>query len=147
MIKIGVLGCADIAKRLIIPNMIKSGLYEIVAVASRSKEKAQEFAGLFNCEPIIGYENLLSRKDIEAIYVPLPTGMHYEWIIKGLNAGKHIFAEKSLANEYTEVKAIVDLAIQKNLCVFENFMFVFHSQFDAVKSVIADYFNKNDNGE
>lgn len=135
-IRIGILGCADIANRLVIPNMIQTGRFDIIAVASRSMEKAVEFSRKFDCEPIEGYENLISRKDIDAIYIPLPTGMHYEWIINSLNAGKHVLCEKSLAIDINETLSIIDLAREKKLCVFENFMFVFHSQFDFIKQQI-----------
>lgn len=135
-IRIGVLGCADIANRLVIPNMVQTGMYSIVAVASRSVEKATEFSIKFNCDPVVGYENLISREDIDAIYIPLPTGMHYEWIINSLKAGKHVLSEKSLAVDINEASSIIALAREKQLCVFENFMFVFHSQFDFIKQQI-----------
>jgi hypothetical protein len=138
MIKIGVLGCADIARRQVIPNMIKTGLFEVVAVASRTEQKAVEFADAFGCEAIVGYEELLKRNDIEAVYVPLPTGMHYEWIMKALRAGKHVFSEKSLASDLSEVEDILALAKRNSLCVFENFMFLFHSQFDAIRKMLDD---------
>lgn len=134
---IGVLGCADVAKRLVIPNMILSQQFSVVAVASRNIEKATEFATLFRCEAIVGYEKLLMRDDVEAIYVPLPTGLHYEWIMKCLHAGKHVLAEKSLACTYSEVQEIVQLALRKKLCVFENFMFPYHSQFTFVGELVA----------
>lgn len=135
-IRIGILGCADIANRLVIPNIIQTDKFDVVAVASRSMEKAIEFSKKFNCEPVEGYENLVSRKDIDAIYIPLPTGMHYEWIINSLKAGKHVLCEKALAIDINETLSIIALAREKKLCVFENFMFVFHSQFDFVKQQI-----------
>lgn len=135
-IRIGILGCADIANRLVIPNMIQTGMFDIVAVASRSMEKAVAFSKKFNCEAVEGYENLISRKDIDAIYIPLPTGMHYEWIVNSLKAGKHVLSEKSLAIDIQETSSIIALAREKKLCVFENFMFVFHSQFDFIKQQI-----------
>lgn len=135
-IRIGILGCADIANRLVIPNIIQTGKFDLVAVASRSMEKAVEFSNKFNCEAVEGYENLISRKDIDAVYIPLPTGMHYEWIINSLNAGKHVLCEKALAIDINETASIIALAKEKKLCVFENFMFVFHSQFDFVKQQI-----------
>jgi NDP-hexose-3-ketoreductase len=138
MIKIGVLGCADIAKRLVIPNLISSGFFDVTAVASRTPEKAAEFAATFGCEGITGYNELLQREDIEAVYIPLPTGMHFEWVIKALEAGKHVLAEKSLAENLGEVEQIVALAKKKRLCVFENFMFVFHSQFAVVRKMLGD---------
>ena len=136
-INIGILGCADIAKRLVIPNMISSGKYNIVAHASRTADKAREFSGLFGGKAIVGYDALLKREDIDSVYIPLPTGLHYEWIIKALNNGKHVFSEKSITTNYLETKEVIDLAREKNLCVFENFMFVFHSQYDFVKQKIS----------
>ena len=137
-IRIGILGCADIAKRLVVPNMIDSNKYEIVAFASRSLQKAVEYSTLFGGEAIVGYENLLKREDIEAVYIPLPTGLHYEWIIKSLFAGKHVFAEKSIASKLEEVTEIVEEARKRKLCVFENFMFPYHSQFDFVTKKIKE---------
>jgi len=137
-INIGILGCADIARRLVIPNMISSGNYNIVAHASRTADKAKEFAQLFGGEAIVGYDVLLKREDIDSIYIPLPTGLHYEWIKKALNYGKHVFSEKSITTSYLETKEVIDIAREKDLCVFENFMFVFHSQYDFVKQKISE---------
>ncbi|QBN19795.1 Gfo/Idh/MocA family protein [Flavobacterium nackdongense] len=137
-IKIGILGCADIARRLVVPNIIASNKYEIIAFASRDKKKALYFSSLFGGEAIEGYENLLDRNDIDAVYIPLPTGMHYEWITKSLQAGKHVFAEKSIATTFKEVQEIIELARRSNLCVFENFMFPYHSQFEFVNKKINE---------
>lgn len=127
-LNIGILGCADIAWRSMIPAILDSGKYNLVAVASRDKAKAELFANKFNCKAIVGYENLLTEKDIDVIYIPLPVGLHYEWIKKTLQHGKHVLAEKSFCESYDQAKELVDLANQKGLGVFENFMFVFHSQ-------------------
>jgi predicted dehydrogenase len=142
-IKIGILGCASIARRLVIPNMMNTGLFNVVAVSSRTEEKAKKFSRLFSCEAILGYENLIKREEIDAVYIPLPTGMHYEWIIKSLNSGKHIFAEKSIACTYDETKDILETAKEKNLCVFENFMFPYHSQYQFIESQV----NNNEIGD
>lgn len=133
---IGVLGCASIAKRSMIPAFLASGKISLVAVASRDKTKAQSFADEFHCEAILGYQNLLDRPDIQAVYIPLPTGLHYEWIMKSLNAGKHVIAEKSLALTLKEVEDITFLASQKKLVVYENFMFLHHRQLSFVKELV-----------
>lgn len=135
-IKIGILGCADVAKRLIIPNLLKTNKFELVAISSRSIEKATEYSNLFGGIPIKGYENLIKIQEIEAVYIPLPTGMHYKWIMKCLYNGKHVFSEKSIATNFEEVSNIIRTANEKNLCVFENFMFPFHSQIEFVKEKI-----------
>lgn len=128
-VKIGVMGCASIAKRLMIPaiqNLHEH--FELLAIASRSEEKAFAFAESFGIEPIVGYENLLNIKEIDAIYLPLPTGIHFEWISKCLTAGKHVLVEKSFALDYSDAKSLVAEARDKDLVVMENFMFMHHSQ-------------------
>ena len=137
-IRIGILGCADIAKRLVVPNMIASKKYEIIAFASRTMLKAKEYSEIFGGLPIEGYENLINRNDIDAVYIPLPTGMHYEWITKSLLAGKHVFAEKSIASTFKEVEEIIEIARKRKLCVFENFMFPYHSQFEFINKKLNE---------
>ena len=135
-LRIGILGCADIANRLVIPNIKKLDEFELVAVASRSPEKANEFAARFDCIAIHGYENLILRDDIDCVYIPLPNGMHYEWMMKSLKHGKHILAEKPFTEDYTKTTEIIELANTKKCCVYENFMFTYHSQFDHVFKLI-----------
>lgn len=131
------MGCANIARRSVIPAMLKSGLFDVCAIASRSQEKADEFAAQFNCKAVEGYENLLNDESIEAIYMPLPTGLHEEWVDKCLSKGKHILCEKSLAMDYASAQRMVEKAKEKNLLLMENFMFLYHSQHEFVKEQIA----------
>lgn len=135
-LRIGVLGCANIAKRSVIPAIKSIEGFELVAIASRTQEKANEFAQLFGCEAIEGYDNLLERTDIDAIYMPLPTGMHEEWVMKALEKGKHIHVEKSLAMDYVSAQKMVAKAKEKNLLIMENFMFLYHGQHQFVKDLI-----------
>jgi len=132
-IRIGVMGCANIAQRMVIPA-IKNlpDNFELVAIASRTYKKAQQFAHDFNTSAIIGYENLIDRDDIDAIYMPLPTGLHNEWISKALISGKHVLVEKSLALDYNSTQRLVELARSKNLLLMENFMFKYHHQHQVV---------------
>jgi predicted dehydrogenase len=132
-IGIGVMGCASIARRMVIPAILTlHDQFDLIAVASRTAEKAGSMAADFNTLGITGYENLLDRTDIKAIYMPLPTGLHKEWIIKALNAGKHVFVEKSLALNFEEAEELVALARSKKLVLMENFMFRHHAQHKAV---------------
>jgi predicted dehydrogenase len=137
-LRIGVMGCADIARRLMIPAILElNDKLELVAVASRTKEKADEYADMFGCDSVVGYDELLSRDDIDAIYMPLPTGLHYEWIIKSLSKGKHVYAEKSIAMHYHEACEMVDFAKSNGLALMEGFMFQYHKQHEVVKKLLA----------
>jgi NDP-hexose-3-ketoreductase len=59
-------------------------------------EKAKEYASTFNIKAYVGYENLLNE-NIDAIYIPLPTGLHKKWVNESLMKGIHVYAEKSLS--------------------------------------------------
>ena len=138
-IKIGVLGCASIAKRSVIPAIKNlSCKFELVAVASRSIDKAEDFARDFNCEAIEGYNNIINLDKINALYIPLPTGLHKEWVNKALLAGKHVYTEKSIALNLADTEEMVDNAKQKNLALMEGFMFQYHSQHKLVFNLIKN---------
>ncbi|OYU65015.1 MAG: NDP-hexose-3-ketoreductase [Cytophagaceae bacterium BCCC1] len=138
-VKIGVLGCANIAKRSVIPAILElPHLFELIYVASRDIEKSKSFAEEFGCKYLGSYEELISSPDIQALYVPLPTGIHYEWIIKALDAGKHVYAEKSFASNYNEACEMVELAKTKNLAIMEGFMFQYHRQHQKVFELLRN---------
>lgn len=128
MINWGVLGTANIAKKAIIPaiQMSKGGIFK--AVASRKIEKTTAFTKLFGGEGVNGYEELLKRPDIDAVYIPLPTGMHYEWVMKALDYGKHILVEKAAVVNLKQAETITQKAKEKGLLLIENFQFQHHSQ-------------------
>ena len=134
---IGILGCANIATRSLIPAFDACDRYKVYAIASRSLEKAQSVAEKYNCKAYGSYDELVADNDIDVVYMPLPTGLHYEWGKKVLLAGKHLLSEKSLACSYDEVKELVDIAREKHLLLMENFQFRFHSQTQWVRDVIA----------
>lgn len=135
-IRIGIMGCASIARRYVFGALRSMPEFEVVAVASREATKAQAFARENGGEPVTGYDRLVDRTDIDAVYVPLPTGLHAEWVQKLLEFGKHVMVEKSLAMHETEAKALVALADKKNLVLMEHFQFVHHRQSAFMKQQI-----------
>src|SRR4051812_9054333 len=94
----GVLGAANIAVEKVIPSMQRGRLSPVVAIASRSLEKAQRAAARHGIERVFGsYEELLADPDVEAIYNPLPNHLHVPWSIRAIEAGKHVLCEKPIA--------------------------------------------------
>lgn len=138
VMKIAVMGCAAVAWNSMLPAIRTVPEWDLVAVASRTGQKAQQFARQFDCEAVTGYEYLLNRQDIDAIYMPLPTGLHHEWIMKCLDAGKHVLAEKSIACDYASAEKMVGLARLKNLVLMEDFMFQYHSQHRFVLEMLRN---------
>lgn len=106
-------------------------------MASRDPDKAQDFAVQFGCEAVLGYENLLDRTDIDAVYMPLPTGLHDEWIPRCLDAGKHVLAEKSIANHPASAERMVARARARSLVLMEDYMFLYHRQIATVQRMLA----------
>ena len=131
---IGIMGCAGIAQRLMIPAILNlPDFFELKGIASRSKEKAQSFGDLFDITAVTDYNELLEREDIDVIYMPLPAGLHEEWVTRSLQAGKHVLAEKSLALNYGSACRMAALAIKKGLVLMESFMFCYHTQHQWAK--------------
>ena len=135
-IRMGVLGCANIAVRSVIPELSRHPDYELAGIASRSPEKAVPLAKQYGCLPM-SYDELVEHPAIDAVYVPLPTGLHAEWVTRCLVAGKHVLCEKSLGLTYQEVQDLCTLAQAKQLLLMENFQFRFHSQQAAVKEIVG----------
>jgi len=135
-INIGILGCANIAQKFIIPALKEMREYNILGVASRSKKKADKFSKEFGIKPFYSYEDLLEVENLEAVYIPLPNSLHYEWVKSSLNKGLHVLVEKSMACNYNEVIELNELAQQKGLALIENFQFRFHLQLKHIESLI-----------
>lgn len=137
-VRIGVLGCAEIARRRMLPAFAADPGSRLVAVASRDSAKAAEVAGRFGCAAVTGYEQLLADPGIEAVYVPLPLSMHAEWIERALLAGKHVLGEKPLTPDPRTTGRLFALARERGLVLAENFMFPYHRQHGRVRELLAD---------
>src|SRR5258707_7648579 len=93
----GVLGVANIATMKVIPAMQRGAYSEVVAVASRSLDRARDVAGRLGLPKAYGsYDELLADAAIDAVYIPLPNHLHVSWSIKSLEAGKHVLCEKPI---------------------------------------------------
>ena len=90
-IRWGVLSTATIAREDVIPAMQNGAHSEIIAIASRTNEKARLIAQRLKIPKVFGcYDELLADPEIEAVYIPLPNHLHVPWSIKALEAGKHV---------------------------------------------------------
>jgi predicted dehydrogenase len=137
-LNIGVIGCSQIAERSVIPAMqALSDYFTVVGVASRDADKASAYADRLGLVAVVGYDALLDLSGLDAVYIPLPNGLHAEWIEKALNQGLHVLVEKSLACSFEEVQGLNHLAEAKGLALVENFQFRFHRQLQVIQDVVA----------
>jgi xylose dehydrogenase (NAD/NADP) len=132
----GFLGAARITRALV-PALRAAPGHELVAVASRSIDKAREHAAQWSIPRAIGsYEELLASPDIDIIYNPLPNSLHAEWTIRAAEAGKHVLCEKPLALTVEDVDRIAAAAKRAGVVVAEAFMYRHHPQTLRIKRLI-----------
>lgn len=133
----GVLGTARIVRKTI-PALQTTKNGEVVGIASRTEGKAREYADKHGIPQAFGsYEALLASPDIDAVYIPLPNALHLEWILRSLDAGKHVLCEKPLAMSAAECEEIARRAEETGLKVMEGFMYRFHPRFEKLQELLA----------
>ena len=138
MLKIGILGGADIAFRMFLPALNESKGIECVGVASRTKSKRDRFAADYHIPVYETYNEISENPIVDIVYIPLPPALHYQWAKKALEYNKHVFLEKPSTTSYEESKDLVELASAKGLVLQENYMFQFHSQLQYIKELLRN---------
>jgi len=134
-IRVGILGCSDIARRKFIPALLKSGQASLAALASRERDKGASMApGL--PVPLMNYQELLCDPSIDLVYISLPNHLHEEWSIAALEQGKHVLCEKPLGLRAASVNRMLEAADRHGRLLFENLMYLQHPQHKAVKDLI-----------
>lgn len=123
-LKWGILGPGNIARDFAQALNRVNG--EVYAVASRNKERAEQFARENNVKKAYGsYDEIIKDKDIDVVYIATPHSNHYEYIIKSLNNNKHVLCEKAITVNEKELEEALKIAREKNL-VLEEAMTLFH---------------------
>ncbi|WP_028610200.1 Gfo/Idh/MocA family protein [Paenibacillus harenae] len=137
-LKWGILGCASIAKRAVIPGLHQSEWNEAAAIASRNEDNAKRTAEELNIGQAYGsYEALLEDDSIDVVYIPLPNHLHKEWTIRAAEAGKHILCEKPLALTEKEAAEMAEACAKAGVLLSEAFMYRYHPRYDMIQEVIA----------
>jgi xylose dehydrogenase (NAD/NADP) len=134
----GLLSTARI-NRAIIPPLRSSPRHELVAVASRDRDRAQAYAREWGIPRVHdSYGALLADPGIDAVYNPLPNSLHAEWTIRAARAGKHVLCEKPLATTLADVDAIAREAESARVVVTEAFMYRHHPQTLRLKELVDE---------
>ena len=139
-LRIGILGAANINHIAIIdpvqthPGAVISG----IAARDRSRAQAQidKYRVEAECKTYASYDELIAEPSIQAVYIPLPNGLHHEWAVKALEAGKHVLIEKPIASNAEQTREIQAAAIKANKIALEAYHWRFHSAAHHVKSIV-----------
>ena len=134
----GLLSTARINERMI-PAMRAAERSELLAVCSRSQEKADSYAQQWEIPRAYGsYDRMLADPDVNVVYISLPNSMHREWAVKTAEAGKHILCEKPLAQTPQDVDAMAQAALRNGVVLQEATMMRFHPQTRKLQTLLAD---------
>jgi len=135
-----VLGCAAIAKSSVIPGIQKAANARLYAISSRgASAKLTEFKEKFNpVKAYTSYDELLEDPEFDAVYIPLPNSLHYEWTIKAAEKKKHVLCEKPLGISAREVEEMFEAARSKGVVLMEAFAYRQSPLTKKVKELVDD---------
>jgi predicted dehydrogenase len=127
VVRIGVLGAARIAPAAVIRPARNIARAEVVAIAARDRPRAEKFAAKHGVPTVFeDYDALIAAPNVDAIYNPLPNGLHAQWTIAALEAGKHVLCEKPLTANAVEAEQLAAVAQRTGLVLMEAFHWRYH---------------------
>lgn len=141
----GILSTAGIAMKNW-HSIAASGNGVVTAVASRSVEKAQAFIDACRTSVPVNhapaafgsYDELLASSDVDAVYVPLPTGLRTEWVVKAANAGKHVMVEKPCGVTSADVQQMIEACRSNKVQFMDGVMFMHSERLPELRRVLDD---------
>ncbi len=137
-LRLGVLGAARIAPPALIRPARSVTEAEVFAVAARDPDRARAFAQRHGIPRVHAhYDDLIADPEIDAIYNPLPNGLHASWTIAALDAGKHVLCEKPLAANADEAQQMADAASRNGRVLMEAFHWRYHPLADRIVEILS----------
>ena len=136
-IRWGVLGCARIALNHVIPAIVQADNARPYAIASRDVDRARKAAADFGFAKAYGdYQSLLEDPDVDAVYIPLPNGLHKEWTLKAARAGKHVLCEKPMALTAQDCLEMGAACKENGVKLMEAFMYRFTTRMQKLRELL-----------
>ncbi|MBY8850788.1 Gfo/Idh/MocA family oxidoreductase, partial [Saccharothrix sp. MB29] len=134
-----ILGAARIAPAAVVRPARSSTTVEVAAVAARDAGRARKFADRHVVAKVHdSYEALLDDPNIDAVYIPLPNGLHGKWTSRALAAGKHVLCEKPFAANADEAAEVAEVANASGLVVMEAFHYRYHPLVARMVEVVGE---------
>jgi len=141
----GILGTARIAQKNW-KAIWHSGNSIVTAVASRDAERARRFMAEFQQEnpfevppaALGSYEELLALRNVDAVYIPVPTGMRKEWVLRAATMGKHVLCEKPCGTSAADVREMIEACARNRLQFMDGVMFMHNPRLDRIRRALDD---------
>jgi predicted dehydrogenase len=135
-VRIGILGAAKIASSALVKPAQVVDDVEVVAIAARDPLRAKEYAGKHGiARAHDSYESLIADPEIDAIYNPLPNGLHAQWTLRAIEAGKHVLCEKPFTSNAREAQEVADAGVAAAVVVTEAFHYRYHPLAERMRSI------------
>jgi predicted dehydrogenase len=136
-LRIGILGAARISRKALLTPASTNSEVEVTTVAARDPQRAKEYAAKHGVPRVAAsYEELVTDPEIDAIYNPLPNGLHGRWTLAALAAGKHVLCEKPFTANADEARAVADAAEKSGLVVMEAFHYRYHPLTQRMQEIV-----------
>lgn len=140
----GILSTATISRKTW-QGIHRAGNAKLIAVASRTVDRSRQF--IAECQARIpvetpvalgDYDSLIRRDDIDAVYIPLPTGIRKEWVIKAANAGKHVLCEKPCAIHAADLEEMIAACRKNNVQFMDGVMYMHTARLQSLRAALDD---------
>jgi len=137
-LRIGTLGAAKITPMALLKPATTVPEVELVAIAARDRSRAEKMAAKHGIPTVHdSYDEVIADPNVQAIYNPLPNGLHGKWTIAALEAGKHVLCEKPFTANADEAEQVAVVATRTGLVVMEAFHYRYHPLVDRLLEIIA----------
>jgi len=137
-LRIGVLGAARITPMALLRPARRAPGVEITAIAARDPDRSRRFARKHGIPRVLPhYDALVSDPEVDAVYIPLPNGLHAEWTLRALEAGKHVLCEKPFAANVAEAEGVARAVRESDRVVMEAFHWRYHPLAERMIEIVA----------
>ncbi len=142
--RFGILGTSNIARKNW-DAIRNSGSATLVAVGSRDRKRAEQF--IAECQAsapfaqppqAMDYDQLIDDRGVDAIYIPLPTGVRKQWVLRAVGAGKHVLCEKPCGCSAAEVTEILSACRASGVQFMDGVMFMHSARLAAMRRTLDD---------
>src|SRR5438477_9759576 len=138
-LRIGTFGAAKITPNALLAPARDTDGVDVVAVAARDRVKAERFAQKHGIDKVYdSYDALLDDPTIDAVYNPLPNGLHGKWTIAALQAGKHVLCEKPFTANADEAEEVAKVEARTGRVVMEAFHYRYHPLTERLVEIAHD---------
>lgn len=134
--KVGIISIGKHCQTNILPVLNESSNIDIAGFYTRNKDVAKQIKQSYEISFFDDYKKLLNSDNIDFVYISSPNSLHYKYIKQAIKNNINVIVEKTAVCSLKEAQKIVELANNKNLLVYEAFMYKHHDQFKRLKKII-----------